>query len=103
MVAEGTPTAEIGEEGAAAQEEVPTIIITANHLLLLITPTPTLLINLIRKGQSTQTYRPVLGGRALSTGRRGGAHLTVLTPSSASGCKSLHLVLPPPEILANLM
>ena len=79
-VVEGT----IGEGEAEEAKTVAPIIIKMHHRQTTIRH-PTLPPKTIRKVQNTRTYRPVRGGRALSTGRKGGGRHTVVTRWCASG------------------
>ena len=92
------------EEGAAAEIEV-ALEVAANPTIKIIkikvnkiSPMP----NHTNEVPSIRTYLPTLGGPALSIGRKAGELPTAPIPSSASGIKSLPLVLLPPEKSASL-
>ena len=82
---------EIGEgeeEAKVAEVKIPTIRIIETKIKMhrrIQTRHPTLPPKTTKRVPSTRTYLLMQDGRARSTGRKGGGHLIVVTPLSASG------------------
>ena len=86
----GAVVAEVGAVGTSpTEEEIIIVVKIKRRLPTLPLQAPT---SLTKEGQSILTYRRALRGRALSTGRKGGALLIVATPWSVSGKMSSLLV-----------